>query len=301
MSIKNCVFDSYHEKDLYKHLKSVWKTHFNLYPQLPFTKIFDINKLKVNYREKDFLLKTNVDITICDKKDRPLMCIEFDGLSHGYSKGGEYIQILEDLERKKKLELKLSIALNYRFPFYIISYDEKDYISESYHLMVIDGIVGQTIANLGLKGKVEEYLDRYDLSKMSAEEKHDFIQDLVLDAETELELTWDPIAQKVAKLAYILYHKGILKSYGFEYLTKPELPEIKDIYDIEGLTKRTNAWKFIEWHGCKVSCITSRGIVTDTAWVRNFEGISASPIVIVENIAQLRAFYKVASLHNVNI
>ena len=56
------------------------------YAHLPFTKIFDITTLNVNEIERDFLLKTNVDYTICDKKDKPLMCIEFDGMGHGFCK-----------------------------------------------------------------------------------------------------------------------------------------------------------------------------------------------------------------------
>jgi len=79
------------------------------------------------------------------------------------------------------------------------------------------------------------------------------------------------------------------------------LPEIKDIHDIEGLQNRLRAWNDIRWHGCEVSCETPRGKVTERAQVRNFEGMLASPLTIVDNIAQLLAFYKAAILNGIEI
>jgi len=212
MSLKKSIFDSYHEKQLFGHLNSVWNDQFNIYPQLPFTKIFNIETLNVNQREKDFLLKTNIDYTICDKKDEPLMCIEFDGWSHGYNRGGEYIQIVKDPLRKKKLELKLRIAMEHRFPFYIVSYHEKVYLLENIHMTIIDGIIGQTIARMKFQDKIDEYLESSEdfLSSLSEYESHEYVQSLVTSAEVELELTWDPIAKKAAEIDHLLITRGIV-------------------------------------------------------------------------------------------
>ena len=303
MSLKKHIFDGYHEKELFKHLNSMWKDKFNIYPHLPFTKIFDIDTLTISQNEKDFLLKTNIDYTICDKEDKPLMCIEFDGLSHGYNRGGKYIQIKEDPLRKKKLELKLKIAIEHGFPFYIISYPEKRYLSEEIHLTVIDGIIGETIAKMKFEEKINEYLeDSKDiLSFISGYERDEYIQDLAISAEVELELTWNPISKKVAQIERILYNKGIISGYSFKYLSKPELPEIRGVFDIERVVKRLKAWKNIKWHGCEVSCKTPKGKSTEQAWVRNFEGMLASPLIIVKNIAELLAFYKAAILNGIKI
>ena len=301
MSLKKSIFDSYHEKKLFKHLNSVWEGTFNIYPQLSFTKIFDIETLKVSCREKNFLLKTNIDYTICDKNDRPLMCIEFDGLCHGYSRDGKYIQIKEEpfknqgLSRKEKMELKLRIAKEHNFPFYIVSYSETKYITERIHLAVIDSIIGQAIANMQLPRKVSEYIERDKdiLDRLNEYAYHEYIQDLVLDAEVELELDWDPISRKKAEIMGILFSKRIMKRYSFRYFSEPELPE-DDPFDIEGLKKRVEAWKTIEWHCCEVTCETIKGLVTEKAKVRNFEGGFASPIIIAKNIAELIAFFRVA-------
>lgn len=309
MSLKKCIFDNASERKLFGHLNSIWGDKFNIYPQLPFTKIFDIETLNIDQKDKDFLLKTNIDYTICDKKDRPLMCIEFDGLSRGYNRGGEYIQIVKDKLRKKKLELKLKIAIEHHFPFYIISYDERTYLSEEIHLTVIDGIIGQTIARQKLQDKINEYLELENakdiidfMSKyVSKYGYYEYIQDLVTAAEVDLELTWDPIAKKAAQIMSILSKRGIVTNISSEVLSKPELPEMKDIFDIEGLERRIKSWNDIEWHGCKVSCETPKGKVIEQAWVRNFEGLMASPLVIVENIAMLLAFYKASILNGIEI
>jgi len=303
VSLKDCIFDGYHEKELFRHLTSMWKNKFNIYPQLPFAKIFEIETLNINQKERDFLLKTNIDYTICNKRDKPLMCIEFDGWSHGYSRSGEYIQIVEDPLRKKKLELKLKVAMEHGFPFYIISYDEKEYLSEKIHLTVIDGIIGQTIAKMQFQSKINEYLKSSQdiLNSMSDYERNEYIQDLIISAEEELELNWDPIAKKTAEIEHILFTKGITTKHGYKFLSKPELPEIKDIFDIEGLKKRIEAWKDIKWHGCEAWCETPKGKVIKRAWVRNFEGMLASPLTIVENIAKLLAFYKASILNGIEI
>lgn len=303
MSLKECIFDGFHEKKLFKHLTSMWKDNFNIYPQLPFTKIFDIGTLGINQNEKDFLLKTNIDYTICNKKDKPLMCIEFDGWSHGYNKGAEYIQIVEDRLRKKKLELKLKISVEHHFPFYIISYDEKMYLLEKIHLTVIDGIIGETIAKIKFRDKINEYLEdsKDTLNSMSEYERYEYIKDLVISTEVELELIWNPISKKASEIKGTLSDKGIISGYSSKTLSKPELPEIKDIFDIEGLERRLKAWKNIKWHGCEVSCETPKGRVTERAWVRNFEGMLASPLIIVQNIAELLAFYKAAILNGIEI
>lgn len=303
MSLKECVFDGYHEKELFVHLNSMWKDNFNIYPQLPFTKIADIETLNISHNERDFILKTNIDYTVCDKEDKPLMCIEFDGWSQGYNRGGEYIQIVEDQLRKKKLELKLKIAMEHRFPFYIISYNEKTYLLEKIHLAVIDGIIGETIAKMKFRDKINEYLEdsKDTLSSMSEYERYEYIQDLVTSAEVELELKWNPISKKAAEIEGVLIDKGIISGHSSKPLSKPELPEIKDIFDIKGIEKRLKAWKDIKWHGCEVSCETPKGKVTEQAWVRNFEGMLASPLIIVQNIAELLAFYKAAILNGIEI
>ncbi len=177
------------------------------------------------------------------------------------------------------------------------------YLSEKIHLTVIDGIIGETIAKMQFRDKINEYLEdsKDTLSSMSDYERYEYIQDSVISAEVELELTWNPISKKAAEIEGVLFDKGIISGHSSKPLSKPELPGIKDIFDIEGLEKRLKAWKDIKWQGCEVSCKTPKGKVTEQAWVRNFEGMLASPLTIVGNIAELLAFYKAATINGIEI
>ncbi|MBA7533708.1 hypothetical protein ES705_25951 [subsurface metagenome] len=303
MSLKQKIFSGFHEEQLFQHINSRWSDNFNVYPELPFSKIFDISSLRVNKKERDFLLKTNIDYTICDEQNRPLMSIEFDGWSHGYNRGSEYIQIKQDPLRKRKLELKLRIASEHNYPFYIIAHKEKGFISEKIHLTVIDGIIGQTVAKMKLQEKIEEQIEfRQDLLESLNEiERHEYIQDVVISTEVELELKWDPIANMAAEIEHILFEQNIPVATSFKPLSKPELPEIRDIFDLEELKKRFKAWEEIKWHGYEVTCETRKGKVTEKAWVRNFEGMWASPLIISKNIAELLALYRATTLNGIII
>lgn len=319
MALKDCIFDSSAERKLFTHLKSIWQDKFCIFPQLPFTKIFNIKELNLNKIEREFLLKTNIDYTICNKDGKPIMCIEFDGLGCGYSKKDKYIiqknppKFIEDKEkRRKKLELKLKIATEHELPFYIISFDEIKQIKESIHLMIIDSIIGQTIAEVEFHHlNLNEYLERYRSSLESTSESQlfDYIDFLITSAHMDLELTWDPVAKRSMEILMALVSEGITGAltYSFQFLTKPELPSFIEIIeentsDIDkAINKWINAWENIRKVGCKIWFKTPKGMVTETVWVRNFEGMFISPERIAQNIAELLAFYKAAILNGIRI
>lgn len=316
MVLKETVFGSKSEEKVFEHLNSVWKDKFNIYHNLPFAQIFDVKS--INLRDyvddiplwKRFLLMTSVDYVICDKKNKPLMCIEFDGMCGGYNKGTNYFQNNPDKNRKHKLELKLRIARNHIFPFYIVSYEETEPLSKKskynldLNLTVVDAIIGQTMKHYLLQDKVEEQLDLYEdyLDSMSEYEKNEFIQERIIDAEVELELIWDPIAIKAAKLGQILYSKGLVTSgHGYRFIEKPKAPNIKGFNDYEGLEKRIEALEKVEWQGCEVWWEIPDGKIFKQVWIRNFGGISASPLIITENLADLLTLYEIVAKYHVKI
>jgi len=279
MSLRNSIFDN-HERNLYKHLKSIWGKIFNIYPQLPFTKIFDIDTLNVNEGERDFLLKTNIDYTICDKKDRPLMCIEFDGMGGGYSREGKYIPNLKIIPlkgrelRKRKLELKLRIAKEHQFPFFVVSFEEtKELIPEKIHLTILDGIIGKTIGRIKFREGINKFLKDLEdeiNSIKDEEQRHKYIHDAITTYEAMVDL--DPIANKAFEIMAILAKRKIKSSEGiiFKPFTEPELSEIKDEFDIEGLEKRLEARKNVEWVGCEVVCETPKGVIREKGKGKKF-------------------------------
>lgn len=292
MALKPTVFGSLNEKELYFSINSIWQENFTVYPQLPFCAVFDIGNLSLTDKEVDFLRKTSVDYTLCKKDGKPLISIEFDGLGHGFSKDGKYIQILpsKDPYRKLKLDLKLKIARIEQFPFFVVSYDEKVPITDKIHLTIVDGIIGQTLKHLALPEIAKEWIEdeKYSLDNLSESEKYERIQDIVVSAEVIAELKWDPIAIRCSELEVDLLRKGTYKGHQYEFVSDPELPDI-DWPSLNGFEKRVKAFKDVIRWGCKYTVHTSYGDFTETAWVRNFENSGVSPMTIAENIAGLLA------------
>jgi hypothetical protein len=304
MKIQENVFGSRSEKDLYKSLESKWSKKFTLYPQLPFQAIinFDISS-SLSKQEINFLYKTSVDYTLCTKEGKPVLSIEFDGLGCGFNKGGEYIQEkkTDDPYRKLKFDLKLRVCEEVHYPFFIISYEEKNKIDQNLYLTVVDGIIGQVLAKnhfatIGISeiGEIMKQNEDF-LTELSPDIKHDYIQDLVTSAEVEAELKFDPIAITGAKYEELAYRRGICKGYRVSYLSDPELPEA-DLFDTTALERRIQAIDKVKRHGCQITLRTPLIDIIQTTWVRNFEGYGVSSIGLAENIATLLAFKRALDL-----
>ena len=128
------VFGSKQEEVLFEKLDSFWSKDYNLYPNLPFSNIIDLNEdqyldvinfpnikeCKLSDKEKDFLYKTSVDYTLCNKNNCPLLSIDYDGIGQGFSKDGAYhygnndhpdFKLWELELRKKKFDLKLRLCI----------------------------------------------------------------------------------------------------------------------------------------------------------------------------------------------
>lgn len=54
--------------------------------------IFDLDSLSNQYSQKEiaYLNTTSIDYALCDYSDKPILCIEFDGLCQGFSVGNKY-------------------------------------------------------------------------------------------------------------------------------------------------------------------------------------------------------------------
>lgn len=293
MKIRNYVFGSGNEKELFNTLKTHWAQRFDLYPSLPFASIIDIDDARLSDTERSFLYKTSVDYTLCTKQGKPLVSVEFDGLGHGFSQDGKYIQIVPstDQYRKLKLDLKLRLCKEVGYPLFVVSYDEKVSLGDDITLTIVDGLIGQVLAKRHFLLTIAKVVEQHQelLEGLPPDEQHEYIQDLVSDAGAEAELTWDPIAQKAAQLQGTLLGKVIWKSLRHEYLHDPELPG-GDLFDVQAFKHRVEALKHIRRVGCKVTLDTPEGKFSETAWVRNFQEFGVSPTTIAENIASLILF-----------
>lgn len=311
MKIRDSVFGSPKEREFYGILKSRWADKFNLYPSLPFASIIDIKDMGLTEGARSYLLKTSLDFTLCEKEaDKPVLSIEFDGLGHGFSHDGKYIEFWpsKDPNRELKLSLKLRVAEKAGYPLIVVSFDETSPFSEDLELTIADGLIGRVLSRRRFEELINERRNelagpgsedfawmKESYEKFSEREyTYDhYVQDWVVGLEVEAELESDPIAKQAAILEGKLVEEGIYAGKTITYLEEPPAPILKDFYDIETLKKRVQALKdpFTKI-GCEVS-FKIKGLpkeVSSKIFIRNF-GLSSS-LSLADNIATLLAAKK---------
>jgi len=298
MKIRRYIFGSKSEYDLFRALQNRWSNIFDLWPSLPFSTIVALDRAEpsLSNKEREFFYNTNIDYTLCTKNGSPILSIEFDGLGKGFSRNGEYIQIEKSIDpyRKLKLDLKIKIANKLEYPFFVISFEESNELSSDLNLTIVDGIIGQALANKKFKETIRTlyYENQEMIDSLPDYAKNEYIQDLVIEAEVTTELQMDPIAKLAAEYEIEAMKGGAHGAYSMEYLYDPPLPKGDPFHDISILEKRINAFNSVVRVGCKIIVNTTPISIIQTAWVRNFGDTFISPLKIAENIAMMLAFKK---------
>ena len=219
--------------------------------------------------------------------------IEFDGLGHGDSRNGTYFQVVpakRDPSRAWKLGLKSRIAHAATFPFLVVSYDEKYVVDEQTNLTVLHGIVGSYVASRHLGALVEERVAEAEgyLSRLSSEERHEEIQDIVLCAEVETDAKWNPVTQRAHELTGRLHRLDPTASWGYSYSEDPPRPAHASPWEagFDGAAFR-QWWRSIRRFGCNYHVKTRAGVVRRTVWMRNFEADFFTPHGLLDEVAEV--------------
>jgi hypothetical protein len=108
-------------------------------------------------------------------------------------------------------------------------------------------------------------------------------------------LNCDPVAKRCAELEGELLRQGFYKGHQYEFIGDPELLDF-DLHTFNGFEARVQAWENVIRWGCRYTVHTTFGDISETVWVRNFEGSGASPMMIAENIAGLLAHHRALKL-----
>jgi hypothetical protein len=306
MRIKPTVFGSGSEKELYTALHSMWSDNFNLWPSLPFLSLMDLDGDEVSPPEYEFLKKTSVDITLCAKTDdRPILSIEFDGMGHGFSRDGKYIQThpTQDPNRKLKLDLKLRIARAVNYPLVVLSYEEKNPIGPELTLTVADGIVGQILAKKRMDELIHEFVQRKPIESVPLEFRDDYAQDIVDSAEVQAELDWNPVARLAAQYDCALGRLSLINGGGWEYLHDPPLPDLdhEDFFlaSVQSVKARIRAMDEATRVGCRYVVKSRKGDVSNTVWIRNISGQGVYAPGLAQDFAKLLALKSVAEAYGI--
>jgi hypothetical protein len=94
------------------------------------------------------LLKTEFDFIVCDRSASPILAIEFDGLGHGFSRDGKYVQLVEtnDQHRQLKLDAKINACESCDLPIVIVSYPESEPTFDTdCPVTVLDAVIGEVL------------------------------------------------------------------------------------------------------------------------------------------------------------
>jgi len=290
---RQSIFDSVSEKELFQAISGSWEPRFHVYPHVPFANLIDLDPHLLAVEELSFLHKTTVDYVLVEGEGKPRMAIEFDGMGHGISRHGRYIQKIvtkRDPKRGWKLDLKVRIAKNCGFPFLVMSYDEKAIVDEETNITVLHGIVGQFLAGLHIVPRVQELIadQQNEIDEMTEAERDEAIQDMVIAAEIDADMDYNPVCRRAAELSTILSHQYGVSGYSFSYVEDPPRPARCDPSkpDFDAAALR-DWWDNMDRIGCEHRLQTPIGEIARTVWVRNFEGSGVTPFGFLQELAEL--------------
>jgi hypothetical protein len=228
MELRKSVFNSASERRNFEKLARQWGNRYRLYHNLPFLNVFDISnlvdasewrnpkKIEISAIDLSRLKKTSIDYTLCDTEDRPLVCVEFDGLQEGFNIGMDYYSDLpSDPWREIIMGLKLNVALGSLFPFFVVGSKYFEKISKDTTLTIVDGIIGSVLASNAAHEHFARGFNPEDagftqekFDELSPPQQHEVIQDWVIGVDVWAQCQHNPIIEANDKLSQELGVNG---------------------------------------------------------------------------------------------
>ncbi len=306
MGIKKNVFGSKSEQANFYKLSRTWGDKYRIYHNLPFLNIFDdkdiydfSNAQPLNLSKTDMsrLKKTSVDFTLCDEKESPILCIEFDGLQEGFNIGDIYYPTNRSLPpdpwRKIITELKLKVAIGSAFPFIVVASKHFNDLNNEVKLSIVDGIIGDILATRETSQQISKGFNPNDVgysddefARLSQSEQHEIIQDWVMTIELDAEFEHNPIIRKRAEMERELDIRG----YGVQHFCYPSLDTAKSLKERAALMENAI------YNGAKIILKTQDlGDVEGMALIPNFKSIGYTG-TLAEEIAAILALQRVKNL-----
>lgn len=309
MGINKSVFASNSERKNFYALEHMWGQDYKLYHNLPFlnilnpTNLIDISditnpvEIVIDDADKNRLKKTSIDYTLCDINDRPIVCIDFDGLQDGFNVGDKYYTGKKPSEsspwRRQIIELKLKVARGSFFPYFIVGYKQFSEISQESKLTIVDGIIGEVISLAKTKHEIDNFsieklsIPEDEFNSLSPSQQHELIQDWVMGVEIVNDMENNPVIRRRWQLESELGISG----YASTPLNYPPF-EPGDLKGFLGIIM----------HGHRITYDTKDlGKIEGEAWIPHYNMPGFSGYGITEDIAALCALEKIRKLRNNNM
>jgi hypothetical protein len=325
MGTNRQVFCSNAERSNFYKLSRQWGSVYRVYHNLPFLNVFNtkglVNAKKLGSWSSLFdpnepanltiadidynrLKKTSIDYTLCNANDRPLLCIEFDGIKDGFNVGTEYrFDGPPDPWRELITGLKLQVAHGSMFPYFVVGYEHFKDLSENVQLTMVDGIIGEVLSNLETHERIGQGFDPAEVGwpqeafdGLPPDEQHEVVQDWVIGVEVEAEMKHNPISVRVCELERQV---GFLCSV--TWLSYPNADNAQSLQErrkmlanalLNGCRCSLHGGMEIE-NGKAVHHPCKYGPISVTVWLPNFKTPGCtSTLGLVENLAKLVALEK---------
>jgi len=300
MGVRATVFASTAERRNYYKLSRQWGEVYRVHHNLPFLAVFDtetlvdvdsarLTGLSLDPLDEQRLKKTSVDYTLCDAEDRPLVCIDFDGLNDGYNVGRRYRpERGADPWRTRITQLKLRVAHGSLFPYFVVGSRHFVEFSPEVRLTVVDGIIGEVMSGRAARERFAAGFDPSEVGFTQEEfdaldpgQQNEVIQDWVFGVEIEADLTHNPVVRRTAELDQLAGHPR----HSLRFLESPPIPD--------GLPMLERVRRLAAANLNGASCTLSppdRPSIERTVWLPNFQtpGFS-SGLRLLEEMAHLLA------------
>ncbi len=224
MGVRKTVFGSRMERGYFQKLNETWGKYYHIYHNLPFLNVFaartdlvddSFKPFKLSDEEYERLKKTSIDFIVCDKKDTPLVCIEFDGLQDGFNVGSDYHLRNGSSGKKGRrafIELKLRVAHGSNFPYLVLGSEEFRGLSDAVRLTIADGLIGEVMSLRATNKRIGEGFDpsqcgysTEEFDALSEAERSDIIGNWVTMIELESDYEHNPIVREVSRLSNKLH------------------------------------------------------------------------------------------------
>ena len=202
MERRRSIFDSESEKRVFRSLTSTWSSDYLVSEHVPVRNVLgwdQIKSLALPDKDTRFLLSAEFDFVVCTKDEgEPLVAVEFDGFSRGFSKDGQFLSSLATDDRTHRFNTKLSACEHFAMPLVIVSYQEASG-ADADTFTVLDAIIGSVIAGHRTAEEVTARMD--DLSNAYDDDPSGEVTGAILD---EISFTNDlrhnPVVRRTLEL-----------------------------------------------------------------------------------------------------